>query len=72
MTTIDDRIRNLAAILINAEEIDSFELIIELRPALTPRAFATLCLAADLCPIHETDLDSCADDDLDCPYREDR
>ncbi len=63
MTTIDDRIRNLAATLINHTD-DPFETIIELRPALTDHAFKILCLAADLCPIHESDLDSCADDDL--------
>lgn len=69
-TTIPQRIRAIAGAIINDDRIDDpFDMIISLRPIMTADHFKILCLAADLCPMHETDLDSCEDDDLDCPFR---
>jgi hypothetical protein len=48
-----------------AHDVDIPEAITALRIDLTPAAFTELALLLDCCPIHMTDLDSCADDDLD-------
>jgi hypothetical protein len=50
------------AMLDNPDCLDMIEL---LRPIMTPTDFYALCAMTDICPIHLTDLDTCADDDLD-------
>lgn len=39
------------------------ELILSLKPFLPGPTYIALSLAFDMCPIHDQDLDSCADDD---------
>lgn len=47
-----------------AFESDPYDTMLALRPMLTDPAFYDFCRTLDACPIHMTDLDSCADDDL--------
>ena len=44
---------------------DALAAIEPLRDLLTTIDFDALCFSIDICPIHLTDTDTCADDDLD-------
>ena len=44
---------------------DNLLMIEPLRSLMTPIDFDALCFSIDICPIHLTDTDTCADDDLD-------
>jgi hypothetical protein len=59
-------LETLITIIASDDDADlNFDLIIAIADLLPPFLAADLCLAFDICPIHHTDLDSCADDDLD-------
>lgn len=56
-------LRDLAdALLDNPDMLDA---ITPLQQLLTPIDFDALCFSIDICPIHLTDTDTCADDELD-------
>lgn len=46
-------------------DTDILDMLDMLRPFLPGPAFEELSLSFDMCPIHNQDLDSCADDDTD-------
>jgi hypothetical protein len=47
----------------DSDAIEFYDAILELRPLLDQRQFELLCCAFEICPIHECDFDTCADDD---------
>lgn len=51
--------------MINNDDID-FDAILAMQFLLIDRDFAELCARFDICPIHHTDTDTCADDELPC------
>jgi len=59
-------IANLAQMVLDDETGFALDHLDELGDILTHRAFVRLCLAIDFCPTHQTDLDSCLDDDRRC------
>lgn len=44
-------------------DVDTYELISSLSRMIPAPMFTHIALSFDMCPIHLTDLDSCADDD---------
>lgn len=64
MTTTNALLARIAHAIIHDNDIaDPFDTITAMRPLLRPEHYRALALAADICPIHDQDLDSCADDD---------
>lgn len=55
----------LSIMIAEADELDAYALIALLKPHMNGPAFEALALSHDMCPIHLSDLDSCADDDND-------
>lgn len=55
---------NAIATLIASSDIDFCELIELLHPLMPFPDYCALALQLDICPMHITDLDSCADDEL--------
>lgn len=49
---------------VNENRGDAYEIIATLKPFVAGPVFEALALTFDMCPIHLTDLDSCADDDV--------
>lgn len=60
-----DALRTLADAML--ESPDMLAAIESFRDLLTPIDFDALCFSIDICPMHLTDTDTCADDELtDC------
>lgn len=55
ITRDDDAFDDFLTAMIETDDLDSI---------FTPAAIETILLSFDCCPIHRTDLDSCADDEL--------
>lgn len=69
-----DDARNLAApiahLIAASDDTDMLDMLAALKPITPGPVFEMIALMLDMCPIHMTDLDSCADDDaldLDTP-----
>lgn len=64
--TNDANVTALAMFISNLpDDVDSYELISYMKPFMPTAAFEALATSFDMCPIHLSDLDSCADDDND-------
>jgi hypothetical protein len=68
MTTNESPMTKLATFMADILEgdlpnVDILDMLALLKPFMPGPAFEELSLTFDMCPIHLTDLDSCADDD---------
>lgn len=55
-------ISHIARVMSDADDLDPYALIAELKPYLARDVHEALALDFDMCPIHDQDLDSCRDD----------
>lgn len=60
-----DVITNVTDVVEHDGELDIPDLIFALKALIPGPDFEALALSFDMCPIHNQDLDSCADDDTD-------
>lgn len=49
--------------LFEGDSVDPLNMLISLKPFMPGPAYVALVTSFDMCPIHDQDLDSCADDD---------
>lgn len=59
----DNLISLLAAHRDANDDFDVIDTVLSMKPLLISDAYERLCVAFDMCPLHDQDLDSCRDDD---------